>query len=170
MPFARYRLGHIVRFTSDHVGYGNEFLFEGRSDERIDIGGFTRIDESTVWKAITRAELPVSDWTLRREVEGTVPELHMYLELSSPYETTSLIPMLHQSLKDCDPLYADLETMLGICPLRVTVLSPGTFDTYTDMQLKQGASLVGSRPSRMNPSDEVVGRLVALDRALALSA
>jgi len=170
MPFARYRLGHIVRFTSDHVGYGNEFLFEGRSDERIDIGGFTRIDESTVWKAITRAELPVSDWTLRREVEGIVPELHMYLELSSPYETTSLIPMLHQSLKDCDPLYSDLETMLGICPLRVTVLSPGTFDTYTDMQLKQGASLVGSRPSRMNPSDEVVGRLVALDRALALSA
>ena len=36
MPFVRYRLGHIVRFTHDHVGYGNEFLFVGRSDERID--------------------------------------------------------------------------------------------------------------------------------------
>ena len=170
MPFVRYRLGHIVRFTNDHIGYGHEFLFVGRSDERIDIGGFTRIDESTVWKAITRAELPIRDWTLRRESEGIVPELHMYLELSSPYETARLMPTLHQSLKDCDPLYSDLEKMLRICPLKVTVLSPGTFDAYTDMQLKQGSSLVGSRPSRMNTSDEIVGRLVALDRALALSA
>ena len=94
----------------------------------------------------------------------------MYLELSSPYEPARLVPTLHQSLKDCDPLYSDLESILGICPLKVTVLSPGTFDTYNDMQLKQGSSLVGSRPSRMNPSDEIVGRLVALDRALALSA
>ena len=170
MPFVRYRLGHIVRFTSDHVGYGHEFLFVGRADERIDIGGFTRIDESTVWKAISNSELPIRDWTLRREIEGIVPELHMYLELSSSYEAARLVPTLHQSLKDCDPLYSDLESMLGICPLKVTVLSPGTFDTYTDMQLKQGSSLVGSRPSRMNPSDEIVGRLVALDRALALSA
>lgn len=170
MPFVRYRLGHIVRFTTDHIGYGHEFLFVGRSDERIDIGGFTRIDESTVWKAIVQAEIPVREWTLRRETEGIVPELHMYMELSNPYEAGRLVPNLHQSLKDCDPLYSDLETMLGICPLKVTVLSPGTFDAYTDMQLKQGASLVGSRPSRMNPSDEIVGRLVALDRALALSA
>ncbi|MCZ6538359.1 MAG: GH3 auxin-responsive promoter family protein [Chloroflexi bacterium] len=170
MPFVRYRLGHIVRFTSDHVGYGHEFLLVGRSDERIDIGGFTRIDEATVWKAITQAGLPIREWTVRREIEGIVPELHMYLELSSPYEAARLVPTLHQSLKDCDPLYSDLEKMLGICPLKVSVLSPGTFDTYIDMQLKQGSSFVGSRPTRMNASDEVVGRLVALDRALALSA
>ncbi|MDP6667848.1 MAG: GH3 auxin-responsive promoter family protein, partial [Dehalococcoidia bacterium] len=121
MPFVRYRLGHIVRFTGDHVGYGNEFLFAGRSDEQIDIGGFTRVDESTVWNAITRAELPVRDWTARREIEGIVPELHMYLELTSPYEPGRLVPVLHQSLKDCDPLYSDLETMLAICPLKITV-------------------------------------------------
>jgi hypothetical protein len=170
MPFVRYRLGHIVQFTTAHVGFGNEFIFTGRADERIDIGGFTRVDESTVWKAISNAELPISDWAIRREVEGIVPELHMYLELSNPYETARLVPTLHRALKDCDPLYADLEKMLGICPLNVTVLSPGTFDAYTDMKLRQGASLVGSKPPRMNPSDEVVGRLVALDRALAVSA
>ncbi|MBN4059388.1 GH3 auxin-responsive promoter family protein [Dehalococcoides mccartyi] len=170
MPFVRYRLGHIVQFTSDYTGYGHEFLFVGRSDEQIDIGGFTRVDESTVWKAISKAGLPVRDWTLRREIEGIVPELHMYMELSSSFEATRLVPTLHKALKDCDPLYSDLETMLGICPLKVTVLSPGTFDAYTDMQLKQGASLVSSRPTRMNPNDEIVGRLVALDRALALSA
>ena len=60
--------------------------------------------------------------------------------------------------------------MLGICPLKATILSPGTFDAYSDMQLKQGASLIDSHPPRMNSSDETVGRLVALDRALALSA
>ena len=170
MPFVRYRLGHIVQFTTSHVGYGNEFLFVGRSDERIDIGGFTRVDESTVWKAIANAELPIRDWTIRREVEGIVPELHMYLELSTPYEQGHLVPTLHKSLKECDPLYSDLETMLGICPLSATVLSPGTFDAYTDMKLRQGSSLVGSRPPRMNANDETVGRLVALDRAIALSA
>ncbi len=170
MPFVRYRLGHIVKFTSDHVGYGNEFLFVGRADERIDIGGFTRVDESTVWKAIANAEIPISDWTIRREIEGIVPELHMYLELSNPYDTNSLIPTLHRSLKDCDPLYADLENMLGICPLNATILSPGTFDAFTDMKLKQGSSLIASRPPRMNPNDETVGRLLALDRALTLAA
>jgi hypothetical protein len=170
MPFVRYRLGHIVQFSNAHVGFGNEFLFVGRADERIDIGGFTRVDESTVWKAISNAELPIRDWTIRREIEGIVPELHMYLELSNPYEPGRLVPTLHRSLKDCDPLYSDLETMLGICPLNVTVLSPGTFDAFTDMKLRQGASLVGSRPPRMNPNDETVGRLVALDRALALTA
>ena len=170
MPFVRYRLGHIVQFTSDHVGYGNEFLFVGRADERIDIGGFTRVDESTVWKAISNAELPISEWTIRREIEGIVPELHMYLELSNPYEVGRLVPTLHRSLKACDPLYSDLESMLGICPLNVTVLSPGTFDAFTDMKLRQGSSLVGSRPPRMNPNDEIVGRLVALDRALTLAA
>ncbi len=170
MPFVRYRLGHIVQFTNAHVGFGNEFLFVGRADERIDIGGFTRVDESTIWKAISNAELPIRDWTIRREIEGIVPELHMYIELSNPYEAGRLVPTLHRSLKDCDPLYSDLESMLGICPLNVTVLSPGTFDAFTDMKLRQGASLVGSRPPRMNPNDEIVGRLVALDRALALTA
>ncbi|MDA1279880.1 MAG: GH3 auxin-responsive promoter family protein [Chloroflexi bacterium] len=170
MPFVRYRLGHIVRFTTDHVGYGNEFLFVGRSDERIDIGGFTRVDESTVWKALSKAEIPVREWTIRREIEGIVPELHMYIELSNPYEVRQLVPVLHEALKDCDPLYADLEAMLGICPLNVTVLSSGTFDAYTDMQLKRGSSLVGSRPPRMNATDETIGRLVALDRVLELSA
>ncbi len=170
MPFTRYRLGHIVQFSRAHVGFGNEFLFVGRADERIDIGGFTRVDESTVWRAISKAELPIRDWTLRREIEGIVPELHMYLELSNPYDEGQLIPTLHRSLKDCDPLYSDLETMLGICPLKITVLSAGTFDTFTDMKLKQGASLVASRPPRMNPNDETIGRLMALDRALTLAA
>jgi len=170
MPFVRYRLGHIVKFTRDHVGYGNEFLFVGRSDERIDIGGFTRVDESTVWKAISSAGLPIRDWTVRREVEGIVPELHMYAELNSNYDQGHITPTLHKALKDCDPLYSDLESMLGICPLNVSVLSQGTFDAFTDMQLKQGASLVSSRPPRMNASDETIDRLVALDRALALTA
>ena len=145
-------------------------MFVGRSDERIDIGGFTRVDESTVWKAISQAELPIRDWTIRREIEGIVPELHMYLELSNPYEEGRIVSTLHRALKGCDPLYSDLETMLGICPLNVTVLSSGTFEAFTDMKLKQGASLVGSRPPRMNANDETVGRLVALDRALALTA
>jgi hypothetical protein len=170
MPFARYRLGHIVKFTRDYAGFGNEFLFVGRADERIDIGGFTRVDESTVWKAISRAELPINEWTIRREIEGIVPELHMYLELSNPYEAGRIVPTLHRSLKDCDPLYADLETMLGICPLNVTVLSPGTFDAFTDLKLRQGASLISSRPPRMNPNDETIGRLVALDQAITLAA
>ena len=99
-----------------------------------------------------------------------MPELHVYLELSNPYDTGSLIPTLHRSLKDCDPFYADLEAMLGICPLNATILSPGTFDAFTDMKLKQGASLISSRPPRMNPNDETVGRLLALDRALTLAA
>jgi hypothetical protein len=49
--------------------------------------------------------------------------------------------------------------MLGICPLKVTVLALGTFDAFTEMKLRQGTSLIGSRPPRMNPGDETVEKL-----------
>lgn len=166
MPFVRYRTGHTVRFSSGHLGYGPELEYVGRADERIDIGGFTRIDESTVWRAVADVEPTVRDWALRRETVNGATELHMYAEAVSSANVSEITERLHSSLKSHDPLYADLESMLGIHPLKVTLLGHGAFDRYYDYMRKAGAELMARRPKRMNADDETIERLLQLNVAV----
>lgn len=161
MPFVRYRTGHILRFSEASLGYGPEFQFVGRADQRIDIGGFTRIDEATVWKSIADCKIMVRDWVLRREIEGIVPSLHLYAELSANATADQLEERIHAALRANDRLYSDLEKMLGIKPLKVTVLAPGAFDNYYDVRLRAGADLMRRRPQRMNVDEETVTALTA---------
>lgn len=163
MPFVRYRTGHTVRFSSSHLGYGPELEYVGRADERIDIGGFTRIDEATVWRAVSEIEPGIKDWAMRRETVNGATELHMYAEAGASANPGEITERLHSSLKSHDPLYADLESMLGIQPLKVTLLEPGTFDRYYDQMRKAGAELMARRPKRMNADDETIGRLLQLN-------
>ena len=60
MPFVRYRLGHQIRFLPPSGAETlPEFEFLGRSDDRLDIAGFTRIDEKTMWQAVRDTGLPI---------------------------------------------------------------------------------------------------------------
>ncbi len=161
MPLLRYRMGHIVRFTSTAAPNGRQFEYVGRSDERIDIAGFTRIDEATVWKAMVQAGVPFREWTLRREESGVATSLHLYGEATRPFDPWEAQTRLHEALKQNDPLYRDLELMLGIRPLSVTVLPPGTFDRYYEVQRRAGVPLTVRRPSRMNASDAAVATLLS---------
>jgi hypothetical protein len=161
-PFVRYRPGHLIQFSRRSTGYGHEFSFIGRSDHRIDIAGFTRLDESTVWRAIATSGLPVREWTMRRELEGIVPELHLYAESSRPMDGELAIERLHQALRDVDPGYRDLEAMLGIRPLKLTFLPRGTFDRYFDRMRQSGADLLEGRPPRMNAPDPAIELLLEI--------
>jgi hypothetical protein len=165
MPFVRYRTGHLLRFSDAYLGYGPEFEFIGRADQRIDIGGFTRIDEATVWKSIADCGAKVQDWVLRREIEGIVPSLHLYAEVGAGQDVDQLENRLHASLKANDGLYSDLEAMLGITPLKVSRLSPGTFDRFYDHRLGAGVDLMNRKPQRMNADDETVASLMELSDA-----
>ncbi len=168
MPFVRYRTGHLVRFSAGHLGYGPDLEHVGRADDRLDIGGFTRIDEATIWKAVANTGAGISDWIVRRETKSDRLSLSVYAETTGSVTESELSERLHRSLVQSDPLYADLESMLGLHPLEVTLLNPGTFSTYYDEMRMAGEELLARRPQRINAPDATVERLLALSAELGM--
>lgn len=170
MPFMRYRTGHMVMFSAGQLGYGPDMAHVGRADDRLDIGGFTRIDESTIWKAISSSGAAVSDWIVRRETNEGNPVLHMYAEPNGSGSSESGEAQerrVHNSLIENDPLYADLVNMLRWHPFRLTQLSAGTFSSFYDEMRNAGEELLARRPQRINAPDATVARLLALSEQLA---
>ena len=164
MPFIRYRLGHRVRFIERSRAGGREvphFEFLGRGDDRIDIAGFTRVDEKTLWEAVRVSGAPITEWTARSESVNGRPVLHIYAESSSP-ATDEIAIRLHETLRALDPFYRDLEQMLGIRPLRVTLLAAGTWDRYYDLMRRSGAELADRLPPRINAPENSIARLLAI--------
>jgi hypothetical protein len=166
MPFVRYRLGHQVRFLEKSSGSAAnslpEFEFLGRSDDRLDIAGFTRIDEKTMWQAVEGTGLPIGSWTARTESKNGKPILHLYAEANEAIEQSEAEDKIHSALRDEDDFYRDLEDMLGIRPLEITLLPSGTWDRYYDDRLKQGLQLHDLVPPRMNSTEADVTDLVKL--------
>ncbi|MBF8267685.1 MAG: auxin-responsive promoter [Dehalococcoidia bacterium] len=164
MAFIRYRVGHFVQFlptkgdgTSSRLP---QAAFLGRADDRIDLAGFTRLDEKTVWEALNLTDLKYEDWTVRKEFEADTPILHMYTELRGDHQQRELEELLHEKLKKVDPFYSDLEALLGIRPLRVTRLPSGTFDRFYDERRKGGYELGRLKPPRINASDDDIADLM----------
>lgn len=167
-PFIRYRMHDLVEV----VGMGNErlgirlprFQFVGRSGSFIDLSGFAGlIDEKTLLIALDRVGVRYVDWVVTKEVERDQPYLHLYLE-PRPEEMVSselLEERLHRALQELVVDYEDVERILGYRPLRVTLLTPGTFDRYVQYRLQQGADLAHLKPARIQPPPDAVALLVA---------
>ncbi len=165
MPFVRYRLGHQIRFLPPSgAEILPEFEFLGRSDDRLDIAGFTRIDEKTMWQAVRDTGLPIGSWTARTERRNGKPILHLYAEADDGVVEADAEDKLHMALRAEDDFYCDLEDMLGIRPLAITLLPVGTWDRYYDNRLRQGLELHYLVPPRMNSSESDVSELVTLAR------
>ena len=172
MPFVRYRLGHIIKITSlydeEAQVYLPQIVFEARADDLIDIAGFTRISEKTVARAIANAGFNYEEWSIRKEVKQGKPTLHLYIELDNEREPTEIASILHRGLKNIDRFYSDLDSMMDIRPLEVTLLRPGTFRAYYIEKKEAGAELSQRRPPRMNAPDDVIRELVRLGRERAV--
>ena len=165
MPFVRYRLGHQIRFLEPSGAESlPEFEFLGRSDDRLDIAGFTRIDEKTMWQAVRDTGLPIGSWTARTESRDGKPILHLYAEADDGIVQAEAEDKLHMALRAEDDFYRDLEDMLGIRPLEITLLPSGTWDRYYDSRLRQGLELHYLVPPRRNSSEDDVSELVNLAR------
>ena len=169
MPFLRYRLGHLIRVTAlvDEEAQVclPQILFETRADDLIDMAGFTRMSEKTIAQTIASAGLVHEDWTIRKEVNGEKTTLHLYIELNGGSPKVNVAPILHQELRDLDPGYRDLERMMDIRPLEVTVLRPGTFGEYYAQLRDSGAELLQRKPPRMNATDDIIGELLRISNA-----
>jgi hypothetical protein len=165
-PFVRYVIGDLIEITSLRNDVLDidipQMAFVGRIDGLIDIAGFTRMTEKTIWKALEDSGVPYADWSVRKEeIEGK-PVMHMYIELKegSVQDKAGVRKVLHEKLCDLDGDYASLESMLGLLPLEVTILPAGTFGQYMARQEAAGADLAHLKPPHMNPSDAILDALL----------
>lgn len=167
-PFVRYRVGHMVRVLSLRNEVLNidipQMSFVSRIDDMIDIAGFTRLTEKTIWQAIESAGIIYSDWTARKEV-GDRPMLHLYIEPKGRYiSDEQATAMVHEELKKLHTPYAEVESFLGLQPLVVSLLPVGAFQEYRRAQVAAGADLVHQKVPHINPSDEMVDFLLSSGR------
>lgn len=169
MALLRHRVGHYVHFLPESEQSTTfklpQFAFDGRADDRIDLAGFTRLDAKTIWEALGVTELKYQDWTVRKEFEGDSPILHLYLELKEEAIDADVVAKMHQAIRAIDPFYGDLESMLGILPLKVTLLSAGSFDRFYDSRRDEGYLLEMRTPPKMNTSDQDVVDLLKASEA-----
>lgn len=152
--FARYRVGDVFRCIG--IGSkteGNEiprFQYIDRVPQVIDIAGFTRITENSINQAIKLSRLPIENWTAKKEfTPQNRPYMHLYVEMERTMLTTSAVSLqvLQEQLgvyfKYMDQDYQDLKKILGIDPLKITLVKCGTFAAY---RKKFGADI-----RKMNP-------------------
>jgi len=165
--YVRYRtrdLLRVISLSNKKLNTGLPLVkFHSRLDDVIDLAGFTRLTEKTLWQAIEQSQIEYADWMVKKEREKTNPILHIYIELtSSQYDEERITQAIHENLKKLHPAYEDLEKMVGIKPVRITVLAPGTFKKYTAEKVASGADLAHYKPRRINPSDEAIEKVLSL--------
>lgn len=165
----RYRTGDIVRITSlrnEKLGINiPQMAFIGKVDGIMDIGGFVRLSEKVIWQAIENTGIPYEDWTARKEVRGDQAVLNIYLELKNTHtvKEEDIATAIYEELKRLDDgfIYGDMNAVLNWNPVRVSLLPPGAFSTYTARRRAEGADLARLKPPHINPSENALSLLKA---------
>ncbi len=165
-PFVRYRTGDIIRVAAMQSSATGirlpQIAHYSRRSDLIEIGSFVRMTETTIARAIQQAGVGHVDWTARKETDGETPTLRLRIEPRpglAPAEPEAQ-RLVHEQLCALDSDWADMESIAGLTPLRVTYLPPGSFEGYTRRRVSQGAELAHLKPVHMNPSNEVVAFLL----------
>ena len=163
--FTRYRVGDLVEILAlgdEETGVQTpQVVFHARADDIIDLASFTRLTEKVVWRALELSGLPYNDWSARKEYEGQQVILRIYVEpKSADIDLESVRGRVSQALASVDPPYADLLSMLGYDPMRITLLSEGTFRRYYLARQAEGADLARLKPAHMNAPESVITKLL----------
>ena len=168
IPFLRNRIGDLIQIVAlkdEDAGIQTpQMIFSARADDIIDIAGFARFDEKMIWQVLNNTGIQYQDWTVRKEYIGDNPILHLYIELKQEMNIDKLRSLLHSSLVVVNSEYEDLENMLEIDPLNITLLSKGTFERYYMEKQAEGVDLAYLKPPHMNPRDAMVETLLKLSK------
>jgi hypothetical protein len=105
------------------------------------------------------------EWAVRKELLGLHAGLHLYIELKEPLPAYEVAEQINAQLVKLCSFYGDLVEYLGVRPLQVTLLSPGTFMRYMRWQQEAGADPAHLKPSHMNAPDPVIDKLLQASRA-----
>ena len=166
MPLLRYRLDDVIKVVSlkdEETGVNlPQIVIQGRVGSTIDLAGLAELDEKMIWQAIANTGIKYVDWIACKEYEGNQSFIHLYLELKEEREADEVASLIDEQLRIVDTDYRDIDSYLQQQPVRVTVLSPGTFQRYTDEKIKEGADQTMLKPAHMNTPPAVVQHLLQL--------
>lgn len=167
---ARYRPKDMITVVAlEDEGAGiklPQWVFKGRADKLIDLGGFTRIDERTIWQALEDANIKYEDWMASKESGRESPVLHVYISTDTKEDIEKMRERLRVSLRKFDSSYADLEDMLGWQPIQLTLLPLGVFARWQEERVAAGADPAFVKDQRMQPPIEAVRRIKELAREM----
>jgi hypothetical protein len=124
-----------IALSDDVLGIESPvFKFHSRVDKVIDIQRFTRIDESELLQAFKDADIPLVDFTARKEIVEGLEYLTIYLEHSGDENASTIHRKLHEALYRIDKDYANLTEFFEYTPLRVVQMPSGTFMRYLEQK------------------------------------
>jgi hypothetical protein len=166
MPFMRYRIGdaiQVMAMRDDEAGVNlPQITFHSRVGETIDLAGLTRLTERVIWQAIVNTGIKHEDWAACKEYDEDKAFLRLYIEMKEERDTAEIEHMIDKQLKSIDPDYRDLNSYLEFQPIRITVLSQGTFERFYQEKVKEGADLAHLKPPHMNAPEAVIRQLAQL--------
>jgi hypothetical protein len=171
----RYRIGDVIKITSLRNEKLNidipQMVFHSRADDFVDVTGLGRLTERVIRQAVENAGIPYVDWTVRKEIIDDKPVLHFYLELREMYVASeeNLATAIREQFKKLDKrhrcnlynLVGDMETTLGLKPVKVTLLPQDAFSSSMARRRAEGVALGNSNLPHVNPSDESLSLLRA---------
>ena len=141
--FLRYRVGDVyrclrLRNPADGLDLP-QFEYVDRILTVIDIAGFTRVTRREIEKVLEMSCLPIADWFAVKEYDADGHSyLDLYVELEpgarqSPALSREIIrDHLAVYFRYYDGDYKDLKRLLGVDPLRVTMLKTGTIRLFEE--------------------------------------
>jgi hypothetical protein len=118
--------------TGDSV-LGSEipvFTYYARCDKLVMLHNFTRISEEELIQVLKDSEIPFVDFTAKREADGTRDYMKIYLELSKSMGEDVVKERLNKQLLNFDKDWRDLRSYLNYDPLKIHILSKGSFSRY----------------------------------------
>jgi hypothetical protein len=171
----RYRIGdlfEVLALSDEELGSPlPQMRFYSRVDDVIDLGNLVRLTEKDIWKAIEATDVKYHDWIARKEFNGRGVTLHIYLE-PKPSEIVAAEHYKQQlvlQLSKVNSEFASLPEILGYNPISISLLNSGSFDTYMRQKQEEGADLAHIKPPHMQPSDQVLKRLLELGNNVSMT-
>jgi hypothetical protein len=165
-PLLRFRMQDIIKITSLSDSEADiklpQMVFQRRSRDVIDLAGLAQLDEKTLWSAITNTNIKYNEWTAFKEYDQGKTYLRICLELKEKNNVDHVSSMLDKQLKLIDADYRDIEDYLKEQPIRVTLLSPGTFERYAEDKKREGVDLAHLKPPHINPLEAVIKKLIQM--------
>jgi hypothetical protein len=166
--FMRYRVGdlfEVVSIGDDEIRSTlPQVRYYSRDIDIIDLGSMVRFSEKNIWKSIEETGLNYFDWVARKEIAEGEPNLHIYIEINpgSPISESGVYELIDKHLSQQVPEFRDYKSMLKHNPLKVSLLTPGSFSAYMDAQQKAGADLGHYKPPHMQPKDHIMEKLLSV--------